>query len=491
MSLFSSQPGRHLVDGTVRVFLAGLLFPLTGIITAAFLTRRLGPEGYGLLVLSATLVVWIELGINSFFARATIKFVAEAEDWRPIGVTVSRLHFLVGVGGALLLAILAFPLAEALNEPVLAPYLCLYALHIPLTGLAQGYQNILVGIGHYKQKAVGTAAQWIARLILILLLVEMGLSIEGAILGSIGASLVEIAISRRYVGLPFFGHAMLPSQKFWNVGFMLFLSGLSLNSYSSLGLVMLKAFGGTAQDAGIYGAAQNLAILPGLFSMAFAPLLFSTLSRMLSAGETDQAKAIGRTTMRMVLGLLPIGAMAAGAASEIVPLFFGQPFEPAAPLFALLILGAVAFVMISVSMTIVTAAAPPRLTLVLSAPLILLAMVGYWLMIPTFGAFGAASVTALCSWLGAVTSGWVVYRLWAIVPPMGTLARSVVASVLAYALGAFWPVTGFWVLVKLSVITLVILLTYLLLREFNAGEIALARSFLRRRTVPVEQQHEM
>jgi O-antigen/teichoic acid export membrane protein len=284
---------------------------------------------------------------------------------------------------------------------------------------------------------------------------------------------------------------MLPSQKFWNVGFMLFLSGLSLNSYSSLGLVMLKVFGGTAQDAGIYGAAQNLAILPGLFSMAFAPLLFSTLSRMLTAGETDQAKAIGRTTMRMVLGLLPIAAMVAGAASEIVPLFFGQPFEPAAPLFALLILGAVAFVMISVSMTIVTAVGPPRLTLMLSAPLILLAMLGYGLMIPTFGAFGAASVTAFCSWLGAVAGVGVVYRLWAIVPPMGTLARSVVASVLAYALGAFWPVTGFWVLVKLSVISVIILLTYLVLREFSASEIAQARSFVSRRTAPVEQPHEM
>jgi O-antigen/teichoic acid export membrane protein len=491
LSAFFSQPGRHLVDGTVRVFLAGLLFPLTGIITAAFLTRRLGPEGYGLLVLSATLVVWIELAINSFFARATIKFVAEAEDWRPIGVTVSRLHFLAGVGGALLLSLLAFPLADALHEPVLAPYLCLYSLHIPLTGLAQGYQNILVGIGHYKQKAVGTAAQWIARLILILLLVEMGLSIEGAILGSIGASLVEIAVSRRYVRLPFFGHAMLPSQNFWNIGFLLLFSGLSLNSYTSLGLVMLKAFGGTAQEAGIYGAAQNLAILPGIFSMAFAPLLFSTLSRMLTAGDADQAKVIGHATMRLTLCLFPIAAMLAGTASEIVTLFFGRPFEPAAPLFALLIFGAVAFVMISVSMTIVTAAGPPRLTLWLSAPLLLLAIVGYWLVIPTFGAFGAASVTALCSWGGAVTCVWVVHRLWGIVPPVGTLLRSVLAGVLAYVMAVFWPAIGVWVLVKLSVISVVIFLMYLVLREFSAVEIAQVRSLVRRSTLPVGHQHEM
>jgi O-antigen/teichoic acid export membrane protein len=491
LSAFSSQPGRHLLDGTVRVFLAGLLFPLTGIITAAFLTRRLGPEGYGLLVLSATLVGWIELSINSLFARATIKFVAEAEDWRSIGVTVSRLHFLTGMAGAMLLVLLAFPLADALDEPILAPYLCLYSLHIPLTGLAHGYQNVLVGIGHYKQKAVGTAGQWIARLVLILLLVEMGLSVEGAILGSIGASLVEILISRRYVRLPFFGHSILPHRAFWNVGLMLFLSGLSLNSYTNLGLIMLKALGGTAQEAGIYGAAQNLSILPGLFSMAFAPLLFSTLSRMLAVGETAQAKTIGCNTMRMVLGLIPIAAMLSGAAAEIVTFFFGQNFEPAAPLFAFLIWGAVAFVMISVSMTIVTAAAPPRLTLILSAPIVFMAMGGYVVIIPVFGAVGAALVAAVVSWSGAVGCLLVVNRIWAISPPIGTLWRSILIGVLAYAVAVNWSVTGFLVLVKLAVISVCILLMYLLFREFSADEMAQARAFVRRRAVPAEQQHEI
>lgn len=478
MSPFSSQPGRHLIDGTIRIFLAGLLFPLTGIITAAFLTRRLGPEGYGLLVLSTTLVGWIALGINSFFARATIKFVAEAEDWRSIGVTVSRLQFLAGVGGGLLLALLAFPLAAFLDEPVLAPYLCLYSLHLPLIGLTQGYQNILVGIGYFKERAVSSAGQYIARLVLILILVDMGLSIVGAILGIIGATLVEIAIIRRYVGLPLFGHAMLPSRSFWNVGLILFLSGLSLNAYSGIGLVMLKAFGGTVQEVGIYGAAQNLAILPGIFSMALAPLLFSTLSRMLAAGDAEQAKVICRSTMRLTLALLPMAAMVTGSASEIVTLFFGQAFEAAAPLFAFLIWGAVAFVMISVSITIVTVAHSPRLTFMLSAPLVFLAMAGYGVMIPRFGALGAASVTALCSWFGAVTIVFVVYRFWSIFPPMGTLVRSIAAGLLAYAIADLWPTTGFLVLVKLSVITIVILVTYLILREFSAAEMTQARSLL-------------
>jgi len=81
MSLRSSQPGRQMFDGTMRVLFAESLFPITAVITAAFLTRRLGTEGYGLLTLAASMIVWVEWSIPALFSRATIKFIREAEDW--------------------------------------------------------------------------------------------------------------------------------------------------------------------------------------------------------------------------------------------------------------------------------------------------------------------------------------------------------------------------------------------------------------------------
>jgi len=57
MSPPSLQPGRHVLDGTIRVFLAEALLLPTGLLTTAFLTRRLGPEGYGLFLLAAPLVL--------------------------------------------------------------------------------------------------------------------------------------------------------------------------------------------------------------------------------------------------------------------------------------------------------------------------------------------------------------------------------------------------------------------------------------------------
>ena len=491
MSPLSSQPGRHLVDGTARVFLAGLLFPLTGLITAAFLTRRLGTDGYGLLVLSATLFGWVDLGINSFFSRPTIKFIGEAKHWLPVGSTVIRLHVWAGMGGGVLLGLLAFPLAWLLDEPLLAPYLALFALHIPISSLAQAHQNILVGIGSFRQKAVTNACRWIARLLLILFLVEMGLSVPGAILGSLGASLVELVISRRYVRLPFFGKIVISTRRFYDLGILLCVSSLLFLIFSSMGLVMLKILGGTLEQAGIYGAAQNLSIIPGLFGMSFSPLLLATVSRLLFEAKTDQAKSMGLGAMRMVVGLFPFGALIAGAAPEIVIWVFGQSFEPAGPILGVLIMGAIAFVMVTVAVAIVTASGAPRFTLYLSLPLVLLVVIGNLVMIPRFGALGAAMVTALCQGIGALTSVLVIYRLWSISPPIGTLWRSAVISVMAYWLAVIWPTAGLWLLIKLAFISVGILLAYLAMREFTFDEIAEARSFLSGKAQPVNQEQKI
>src|SRR6267378_973233 len=327
-----------MLEGTIRVFLAEALFPLTALISTAFLTRRLGPEDYGLLVLAATLVVWVEVSINSLFSRAAIKFVGNAEDWSPIGSAIARLHLIVSGSAAVLLVLLSVPLAQLLNEPILAGYLCLFALDIPLASLAHAYRNVLVGSGSFAQGALMSAGRWIARLLLIVLLVELGLSVPGAILGSIGASLVELTIGQRYGRLSLFHHPPVSAPPlFWRYVLPLFLSALSLSCYNRLDLFALKVLGGTTVQAGMYGAAQNLSLLPGLFAISFSPLLLATLSRLLRDGRASLAREISRHAMRAVLGLLPVAAMIAGTAQEIVRFFFGTIFLPAAQLLGMLV----------------------------------------------------------------------------------------------------------------------------------------------------------
>src|SRR5262245_33284362 len=221
-----------MLDGMIRVFLAEVLFPLTALITAGFLTRRLGTEGYGLLTVAATLVVGIELAITSFFSRTTIKLVSEAHDWQPVGATVLRLQLLVSSAVARLLCFLATPIATLFNEPLVGQYLRLFAFDIPLFSLASAHRDILVGIGGFRQRALIGAGRWITRLLLIVLLVELGLSVTGAILGSIGASLVELMIGRFYVRPSLFVRSLFPARRLCDHAGLLFLSALSLYAFN-------------------------------------------------------------------------------------------------------------------------------------------------------------------------------------------------------------------------------------------------------------------
>jgi hypothetical protein len=271
-----------------------------------------------LLVLATTFFVFVELTLNAFLSRASIKFVGEADDWAAVGATVLRLHLLVGIVGGLLLGLPAIPLARIFGEPELAFCLVLCALHVPFASLSQGHQSILIGTGKFRQRALANAARWLARLALILVLVEAGLSVPGAILGSLGASVVELVVSRRFVKLPLFGHIAVRVRPFLEIGIVLGAFSLLNQVFSNMGVVLLKMLGGTIEEVGLYGAAQNLSIIPSLFGMSLSPLLLSTVSRQLAEGKIDEAKAFGRGAVRVILGLFPFGALVAGSASEIV-----------------------------------------------------------------------------------------------------------------------------------------------------------------------------
>ncbi len=479
MKPVTRQSGRHLLNGLIWVFLAEALVLPTGVVTAAFLTRKLGPQAYGLFTLATMVVGWIEWTVTSIFARATVKLVSETRDWQPVATVVMRLHLLASGSAALLLWLFAPLVASLLGESVLVSYLRLFAIDIPLFSLGQAQRDILVGMGDFRERALGRAARWIAKMALIILLVEVGLSVPGAILGSIGASLVQLALGRYYIPFFLFRRSNFSINYLWIYAAPLFLVSLTLRIYDKLDLFAFKILGGTTAQVGIYGAAQNLSVLPSILALSFSPLLLSSLSRLLNAGNGEAARKMCRNALRAIIALLPLAGLTAGSARELVGFVFGPKFLPTAPIFALLIFGAVAMVIIWVATAILTAASKPNWAFALTGPLVPLAIVGHLILIPRFGAIGASLVTTIFAGLGALATLLAVYRVMRVFPPIGTVCRSTLSCGLAYGLASFWSTPGVLVVLKFSVIGLVVLLTFAILGEFSAHEVTMARSAFR------------
>jgi len=93
-------------------------------------------------------------------------------------------------------------------------------------------------------------------------------------------------------------------------------------------------------------------------------------------------------------------------------------------------------------------------------------------------------VTTLVAGLGALASVFAIYRLWRILPSLGTLWRSVLLCGCAYAPAVLWPAAGLLLFLKLPAIGLYIVIAFSALGELNTGEVALVRALFLRQVAP-------
>ena len=419
MSEPQPSPVRATFVGGAWLLAADSLFVPTALVIAAFLARRLGPAQYGLFALAATVTGWLEWLIASLFSRAAVRQVAAARDWRPVGSAVVRSMLLAGLVIGILLAVVAGPLGGALGDRALVPLLYVAALNAPLAGLALGHRFVLTGLERFRARAIASAVRWIGRLALVVVLVEAGFGVAGAVAASVAATGLEFLVARCAVRPPFLSAGPTPWRELGRLAVPLFLAGASVRAFERIDLICLQAIGGRAADTGMYGAAQSLAALPGFIVAAFAPALLSAVTRFVAAGDEASGRVLSRKALRGVLWLVPVAGAVALASGSIVRLLFGASFAGAAPVLAVLCLAALANVALVVASTLLVANDHAEATVAIAAPLVPLAVAGHLLAIPRFGGVGAASVTAAASCIAAAVSLVVLTRVTGIAGPAG------------------------------------------------------------------------
>lgn len=481
-------PNPHGFGATVasaaRVFSAEALLLPTGLVTAIYLTRRLGPADYGLYSLAITLTSWLAWIVGALYSRATVKLISEssapAPETTPAVTTMLRAYTLTGACGGLALVAGATPLARLFAEENLAVYLRLLSVEVLLFALATAHKDVLVGLRRFRERALCAAARWSARMVLVIGLVHAGLSVAGAVVGSVLATATELAIARWFVR-PRFLRSGAAAGGVWQTVAPLMGYAICIKLFQRIDLFALKALGGSAAEAGFYGAAHNLSVALSLLTLSIAPLLLANMVRLRVSGDGPAARRLCSNTLRLAIGLVPFGAAAAAAADRLLPLLFGARFGPAAPLFSVLIFAEIAMVVAAVATSLIVAADRPRVVLAVSAAMLTAAVAGHATMIPRFGPLGAAAVTTTIAVAGAAAYASLATSFWATRLPAGTIVRS--ASLALPAAAAASVDLGHTVLVipQLAAIALAICAAFVLTGELTRREKETVLSALRRR----------
>ncbi len=468
----------HLGLGSLQGFVGAAVCLPTGLVTAAFLARQLGPENYGLLTVAATIVGLIEISITLGFCRSAEKFVSQAEDWRSVASKFLQAQLLIAVIASLILSVAAPVLGSLLNSPEMSLFLRVYSLVIPISSMVEIHKSILIGRGYFNRRAVLMGAYWVFRLAVVILFVQINPSVTSVIMANIGASIITLVWARIYTNPGIFIRSEFPVQNLWDYAWPLFLYTVSINIFGQLDLLFVKAICETPSMAGFYGATKNLTIVPMLVSQALSPLLIAKLSQLIKLGHKEEAYIVARLSMRLILCTLPFVGLAAGSATQLVEAIYGTHFMPAAPLFVVLIFGASGMSMISITVSILIVAEKPRLPVGLIGPLVPIASLAHYLVIPRFGAIGAALMTTALTWVAALVAILAVGRVWEVFPSLGTFLRSIIISSFAYTLALLWLTPGFMLILKLFLIGVFIVIAFVLFGEFTFRELTLVRSML-------------
>jgi O-antigen/teichoic acid export membrane protein len=379
-----------------------------------------------------------------------------------------------------MLIVVAPYLAVWLKTDELSTYIRIFALDIPIFALADMHRSILIGRGLFGRRAFLSAVYWLSRMVLIVLFVGFVPSVTAAIGALICTSVLMFCIARGFVKPALFKRHKFLSANMWDYAWPLFFYTVAMYLFNRIDLLFVKARSGLPEMAGFYGAAKNLTIVPVLFAFSLSPLLLAKLTSMLKEGKVDSAAQMTKETLRLVICLLPFAGMTAGAADEVVAAIYGAAFLPAGSLLALLIFAALGSSTISVIVSSLIAAGRPSWAALLICPVVLLASVMHYLIVPEVGALGAAAVTACWAWVGSGILMMTLYRLWRISPSASTILRSIAICVGAYVVASYWQTPGGLLLVKLPTVSLMIILAYFMTGEIKTAEFNFFRSLLPR-----------
>jgi O-antigen/teichoic acid export membrane protein len=470
----SRPAGRILADGAARGFAAEFLLLPTGLVTAAVLARVLGPVDYGRFSLVSSMVMWLTMTSVAVLGRAAIKLLSDAEDWRPVAATMLRMRVAIGAAGAGLLVVGADAAERILGAEGIAPLLRVFALDVLLINLVRAHRETLTGIGQYRDVATISAVRWIARMVLMVVLVLWLRSVLAAVIASVLTSAIELAVAARLQPLPWRATGGPSARRLWDTAAPLLVFGLTFQLHTRIDLFALSSLQrhavDVAQATGWYGAAQNLAVVPSLFMMTVAPLLLATLSRLVRDGHEDHARRLANDVLRFTVWLVPGVAIVVVSASELVLRIFGLSFAGAAPLLGLLFASGEALCLLAVAVSILIAADRSRLVSWLGVLLLGSSMVGQLILVPRYGALGAAMATLASAVLACTVALAGVHRAWGI-HALATTVRVAILGGVVSLVGSQLTTTTWWgLIIKLALLSMLSIGGLLVLRELSPAD---------------------
>lgn len=250
-----------------------------------FVGRMLGPESYGELAAIISLM-GLFAATFSFLGLVIVKFVSAAKENQLQGLfswfMKKALFISVAIGG--LVVILTPFISEFLHLRnslviMLAPIFC-------LTVISLVYRSFLQGLLKFKELVLSTNFDVVGRLIFGLILIFLGFSVFGAVLGMLLSTIAALLLLRYYLRDYRFNKSdssFKDGKKVFSYSAPILLASVSTFSLFSSDVILVKHFF-DAYEAGIYAALSTLGKVIFFGTAPVSSVMFPLISKRHAQG---------------------------------------------------------------------------------------------------------------------------------------------------------------------------------------------------------------
>ncbi len=452
-----SSPSRVAVRGTLQLMMAQACLMICGYIVVITLARGLGPKEYGIYGIIISVLVGVELISSLGIPQALGKLIAEdgerSSQFERTGLALSLIVFLSIFA---LFWLFAPAMADLFQIKDGTALFRLAAIDIPFYGLYFVCIRILGGRRQFGIAGLGESLYGLTKASGIMILFFLGLSVQGALIINIIASIGALLYMATRVSLrdiyPVLGLIKPILRLALPLG--LFTSGLQV--LFNLDLWCLKVLGQdlAEETIGIYIAAVNVAKLPLVVSFVMTAVLIPSLTRAEALNDKALAQRYIQGAVRSLwVVLLPVCFLFALTAEDLMALLYSNQYKEGALFLRILIFGfglSFTFLITFGAMLIGKGLPffPARITLSLIPFALLLNIV----LISLYGAMGAAVSVILTGTGGATVLGILVHRHTGLLITRSALIKVVIAAVLMILIAPQFSLRGPMLLLEYGVL---------------------------------------
>ena len=433
----------HAQRGTRQFLIARACVVASSFVASAILTRALGPSNFGVYGVVISQLMWLEMLMNAGIPSATAQLMADSRHDQA-AVESSARALLVGWSLALLATCwIAAPwVADLMRIPDGTVLLRIALLDLPFMAIFVSYDGALNGRRLFGILAAVQVAYGAIKLAGILLLVVLGISVEGALAAyvvSTGVLAAVLAVRYR----PFGSRPRAPIvREILAITAPMALYLVSIQVLLSLDLWSLKAlWTGPGEVLGHYVASMNLSKMLLVISGAQSGVVFASVAWALAEGNAARARHHIQDATRFGLILATAAwVLLVLNGSEVLSLLYSRPYADGDRFLPLQLAALAILVLLDILEAALMAAGHRWSIAGILLATVPFAWLGNVVLIPLLGPIGAAASLLLGVVIATVTVGIIAYR------------RVLVAAAVVGLASTLYPVHGPLVLVKLGVL---------------------------------------